>query len=226
MTSTCAPRSLRFRLLVLLGVAGVLVSLVGLGMGGGEADAHGSATDPPSRVYDCFDRWGDDHLNPDMAEEDPMCWQAWRADDTALWNWSGLNREGVGGDYENVIPDGQLCSGGLTKDGRYAAFDEPGSWNAVPKPQQFTLTVTDQVPHGSDYLRVYITEQGFDPTTERLGWDDLELVTTTGPQSPGEGIYQAEVDAGDRTGHHIVYTIWLAAHKDESYYMCSDVIFG
>ena len=72
---------------------------------------------------------------------------------------------------------------------------------------------------------MYLTRQGFDPTTERLGWDDVELVTETGPQPGPGGIYTAEVDAGDRTGRHVVFTVWQAAHKDESYYMCSDVIF-
>ncbi|GAA2114062.1 lytic polysaccharide monooxygenase [Streptomyces synnematoformans] len=191
----------------------------------GDANAHGSTTDPPSRVYGCFDRWGSNFQDPAMEEQDPMCWQAWQADDKAMWNWNAVNREGVGGEYEAVIPDGQLCSGGLTHEGRYAIFDEPGPWQAATKPRQFTLTVTDRVPHGADYIRVYITKQGYDPITQPLGWDDLELITTTGSYPPGDGIYQTEVDAGDRTGRHVVFAIWLAAHKDESYYMCSDVIF-
>src|SRR5262245_25440121 len=43
------------------------------------ASAHGSVTDPPSRNYGCWERWGSDHLNPEMANIDPMCWQAFQA---------------------------------------------------------------------------------------------------------------------------------------------------
>lgn len=41
-----------------------------------------------------------------------------------------------------------------------------------------------------------------------------------------EGVYTAQVDAGARSGRHVVCAIWLASHKDESYYMCGDVILG
>ena len=67
--------------------------------------------------------------------------------------------------------------------------------------------------------------QGFDPLTERLTWGALELVTETGRQAPSNQ-YTAVVNAGSRTGRHIVYTIWQASHLDQSYYGCSDVIFG
>lgn len=210
------------RALFAAGLAGVLAAAALVGT----AEAHGSTTDPPSRAFWCFDRWGTDFQNPAMATEDPMCWQAWQANPNAMWNWNGLNRTGAAGDHQAVVPDGQLCSGGLTKDGMFAALDRPGAWRAVTKPRQFTLTVTDGLKHGADYLRVYLTRQGFDATTQPLRWSDLQLVTATGPQTGAAGTYEAQVDAGGRTGRHVVYTIWQAAHKDESYYMCSDVIFG
>ncbi|WP_442935288.1 lytic polysaccharide monooxygenase auxiliary activity family 9 protein [Micromonospora sp. CPCC 206061] len=210
------------RLFLTAGVVGALLATT-LAV---PAQAHGSATDPPSRVFGCFDRWGSDFQNPVMATEDPMCWQAWRANPNAMWNWNALNRTGVAGDYRAAIPDGQLCSGGLTHDGRFASMDKPGEWRAASKPRQFTLTVTDGVRHGADFLRVYITRQGYDALTQPLRWSDLELVTTTGLQPGAPGVYTAQVDAGTRTGRHVVYTIWQASHKDESYYMCSDVIIG
>lgn len=194
------------------------------GMLAGVANAHGSATDPPSRNYGCLDRWGDDHLNPDMATEDPMCWQAWQANPNTMWNWNGLFREGVNGNHMAAIPDGQLCSAGRTQGGRYASLDTVGEWKAVTKDNEFSVNVYDQARHGADYYKVYITEQGFDPTTEALGWGDLELVTEVGQHPPAENT-QIPVDAGSRTGRHIVYTIWQASHLDQSYYFCSDVVF-
>ncbi|UVS76928.1 N-acetylglucosamine-binding protein A [Actinokineospora sp. UTMC 2448] len=209
------------RLAVLLAAVGLLVS----GLFTGTAAAHGSATDPASRNYGCWQRWGHDFQNPQMATQDPMCWQAWRDNPNAMWNWNGLFRENVRGNHQAAIPDGQLCSAGLTEGGRYRSLDAVGPWHAAVKPRQFRLTVTDQARHGADYLRIYITRQGFDPTTQPLRWSDLQLVTSTGRYAPGNGIYQVDVNAGSRTGRHIVYTIWQASHLDQSYYFCSDVIF-
>jgi lytic cellulose monooxygenase (C4-dehydrogenating) len=198
------------------------------------AFGHGTAITPPSRHFDCWDRWGDDFQNPDMETEDPMCWQAWQADVNAMWNWNGLYREQVGGDHEGAIPDGSLCSGGHTADGRYDAMDVPGEWVATEVDNNFTFVNVDAASHGADYYRIYVTEQGFDPTTQPLTWGDLELVEETGSYAPGEGEPNPEfggvnvsipVSAPGRSGRHIVYMIWQASHFDQSFYSCSDVIF-
>jgi lytic cellulose monooxygenase (C4-dehydrogenating) len=189
------------------------------------ASAHGSVTDPPSRNYGCWERWGDDHLNPNMAQTDPMCAQAWQANPNTMWNWNGLYRENVGGNHQAAVPDGQLCSGGRTQGGLYASLDAVGAWVAKPIPNNFTLRLDDGARHGADYLLIYITRQGFDPTTQPLTWGNLELVQRTGSY-PTTGLYQAQVNAGNRTGRHVVYTIWQASHLDQPYYLCSDVIFG
>lgn len=215
-------------LMILAAAVMLLASLLA-----GGASAHGAPIDPASRAYSCWARWGDDFQNPDMETEDPMCWQAWQADPDAMWNWNGLLRDGVGGDHQAAVPDGELCSGGLTSDGRYAALDTPGPWQATPVDNDFTVTVHDQAQHGADYYRVYVTEQGFDPTTDELGWDDLELVTETDSFAPGEGTANEtggvnvsfDASAPGRTGQHIVFTIWQASHSDQSYYWCSDVVF-
>jgi chitin-binding protein len=200
------------------------------------AAAHGSAIGPPSRNYGCWDRWGDRFQDPAMRTEDPMCWQAWQADTNAMWNWNGLYREGVAGNHQGAIPDGQLCSAGLTGGGRYAAMDVPGAWQAARVNNNFTVTVHDQARHGADYFRIYVTRQGFNPLTQRLRWSDLELVTQTGVIPPGQGTPSSDpvlngvsitmnASAPGRTGRHLVYTIWQASHSDQSYYFCSDVIF-
>ncbi|TQM83003.1 chitin-binding protein [Saccharothrix saharensis] len=206
---------------VLAVLAAGLVALLGTS---GVASAHGSVTDPPSRNYGCWQRWGSDHLNPNMGQTDPMCAQAWKADPNAMWNWNGLYRNNVGGNHQGALPNGQLCSGGLAESGRYRALDTVGAWNTTTKPRQFTLTITDQAKHGADYLRVYITRQGVNTATTPLRWSDLELVTSTGRYGT-TGLYQAQVNAGSRTGRHVVFTIWQASHMDQAYYLCSDVTF-
>ncbi|THV42643.1 lytic polysaccharide monooxygenase [Glycomyces buryatensis] len=189
------------------------------------ASGHGTATTPPARQYSCWERWGDDHLNPDMAQEDPMCWQAWQANPNTMWNWNGLLREGLNDQHETAIPDGQLCSGGHAEGGRYNSLDEVGPWHTTPLENDFTLHYEDTARHGSDYYWVYVTKQGFDPTTEALGWGDLERVVTTGTYEPGEAV-DIPVSAPGRTGAHIVYVVWQASHLDQAFYSCSDVWFG
>ncbi|GAB2733795.1 chitin-binding protein [Amycolatopsis magusensis] len=190
----------------------------------GVAAAHGSAIDPPTRNYGCWERWGDDFQNPAMATEDPMCWQAWQANTNAMWNWNGLYREGVKGNHQGAIPDGQLCSGGRAEGGRYNAMDAVGNWKAADKPNNFKVDVYDQALHGGDYYKVYLTKQGFNPLTQPLGWGNLELVKEVGKTAPASHTL-IDVNAGSRTGRHIVYTIWQASHSDQSYYFCSDVNF-
>ena len=188
------------------------------------ASAHGGIVNPAFRAYSCWERWGDDHLNPAMEEEDPMCWQAWQADPNAMWNWNGLYRNGVGGNFQAAIPDGQLCSGGGAESGRYKALDAVGPWHTTDVSTNFTMELYDQASHGADFFLVYVTKQGFDPTTQPLTWNDLELVKETGSYAPAEHI-SFDVSAPGRSGRHIVYTIWQASHMDQSYYLCSDVNF-
>jgi len=198
------------------------------------ASAHGSVVDPMSRNYGCWYRWGSDFQNPAMATEDPMCWQAWQYDVQAMWNWNGLYREGVAGQHQAVIPDGQLCSAGHTQNGRYNAMDAVGDWKATNISTNFKIKLYDQASHGADYIWVYATKQGYDPLTQPLKWSDLELVGQIGntpaaqwtPESAGGVSIQVAGNAPGRTGRGMLYTIWQASHLDQSYYFCSDVNFG
>ncbi|MGI5215682.1 lytic polysaccharide monooxygenase auxiliary activity family 9 protein [Plantactinospora sp. CA-290183] len=200
------------------------------------AAAHGSTISPASRNYGCWKRWGSDFQNPQMATQDPMCWQAWQADPNAMWNWNGLYRDGVAGNHQAAVPNGQLCSAGQTGGVRYAALDNPGAWQATRVSSNFGVTVHDQALHGADYFRIYVTRQGFNPQTQRLTWNDIELVRETGRYAPGAGTRENDpvlngvsntisVSAPGRSGRHVVYTIWKASHSDQTYYWCSDVTF-
>ncbi|MDT0320628.1 lytic polysaccharide monooxygenase auxiliary activity family 9 protein [Streptomyces millisiae] len=187
------------------------------------ASAHGSIVDPASRSYGCWERWGSDHLNPDMAQEDPMCWQAFQANPNTMWNWMSLFRENLAGDW-SAIPDGKLCSAGDAQGGLATSLDRPGAWTTTDVDNDFSVHLYDTARHGADFFEVYVTRQGFDPTTQALGWDDLELVAETGSYPPAQDI-TFDVSAPGRTGHHIVYTVWQASHLDQTYFICSDVNF-
>ncbi|UZN03771.1 lytic polysaccharide monooxygenase auxiliary activity family 9 protein [Cellulomonas sp. S1-8] len=187
------------------------------------ASAHGAVSDPPARIYGCYDRWSGAHTDPAMATQDPQCWDAWRANPNAMWNWNGIFKENVGGRHEQVIPDGKLCS---ADNPIYDAANDPGPWRTTAKPYDFRLTVHDPSNHGADYLKIYVTKQGYDARTKALAWSDLELVKTTGRYAASSPYVTDVSIPRDRTGHHVVFTIWQASHLDQPYYQCSDVQFG
>jgi predicted carbohydrate-binding protein with CBM5 and CBM33 domain len=192
----------------------------------GTASAHGSVVDPASRNYGCWQRWGSDHLNPAMQQQDPMCWQAWQDNPNAMWNWNGLYRDGVAGNHQAAVPSGQLCSGGGAESGRYRSMDTPGAWRMTNLGATFNIRLDDQASHGADYIRVYISRQGYNATTTRLGWEHLELVRETPRYGPSQTYMINGINKGSRTGRHVIYTVWKASHMDQTYYICSDVNFS
>lgn len=227
-----------FRRFAIGGLVATVVAVVGaFALNAQPAYAHGSTIDPMSRNYSCWKRWGSDFQNPNMATLDPMCWQAWQDNPNAMWNWNGLYRDGVGEQHQLYVPDGQLCSAGQTENGRYRSLDNPGPWTATNLSNNFTVRLHDQALHGAQYIRVYVTRQGYDPVTQPLRWSDLELVAQTGAIPPGVGTRESDpvlngvtisinASAPGRTGRHVVYTIWKAGHMDQTYYLCADVNFG
>ena len=192
----------------------------------GSAWGHGTTTSPESRNYGCWLRWGSDFQDPAMQQQDPMCWQAWQSDVNAMWNWNGLYQMYLAGQFQQKIPDGELCSAGLTQDGRYRAMDTPGPWKTTSlSASNFSVNVLDQAHHGADYLLIYVTKQGYNAATQPLRWSDLELIKKTGRYAPADNYTVTGLSAPGRTGHHVVYTIWQASHMDQTFFFCSDVDF-
>ncbi|MFZ8911091.1 MAG: cellulase family glycosylhydrolase, partial [Candidatus Nanopelagicales bacterium] len=178
------------------------------------ASAHGSLSQPSSRVWECF--FGD--------RNSPMCAAAWQANPQALYDWTEVNQPAANGNHKALIPDGQLCSAGRSK---YAAFDTPSTeWKATPlSPDangKYTLTWESTAPHATRYFRVYVTKPGFD-VTKPLKWSDLELVHDTGAR-PLEATTTMRVEMPARQGRHILYTVWQRSDSPEAFYSCSDVI--
>ncbi|MEV8444149.1 lytic polysaccharide monooxygenase [Actinosynnema sp. NPDC051121] len=187
------------------------------------ASAHGTIVGPATRAYQCWQSWGSQHTNPAMQQQDPMCWQAFQANADTMWNWMSALRDGLGGQFQAKTPDGQLCSNALA---RNDALNTPGSWRMTNVGSSFSMHLYDQASHGADYFKVYVSKQGFDPKTQRLGWGNLDLVTQTGRYAPAKDITFNVQTSGGYRGHHIVFTIWQASHLDQAYMWCSDVNFG
>jgi lytic cellulose monooxygenase (C4-dehydrogenating) len=187
------------------------------------ASAHGTIVGPATRAYQCWQSWGSQHTNPAMQQQDPMCWQAFQANADTMWNWMSALRDGLGGQFQAKTPDGQLCSNALSRNN---ALNTPGSWRTTNVGSSFSMHLYDQASHGADYFKVYVSKQGFDPKTQRLGWGNLDLVTQTGRFAPAKDITFNVQTSGGYTGHHVVFTIWQASHLDQAYMWCSDVNFS
>jgi chitin-binding protein len=186
------------------------------------ASAHGTIVGPSTRAYHCWQTWGNDHMNPAMQQQDPMCWQAFQANPDTMWNWMSALRDGLGGNFQGATPDGQLCSNGLARNN---SLNNPGQWKTTNLSGNFSVHLYDQASHGADFFRVYVSKNGFDPTTQRLGWGNLDFITQTGRYPPANNI-TFNVQTSGYTGRHIVFTIWQASHLDQAYMWCSDVNFG
>lgn len=223
-------RSRLAAVLVAAGVAAVLGASAAVSTG--VALAHGSMVDAPARNFSCWQRWHDKFQAPEMKTQDPMCFQAWQKNANTMWNWNGLYRNGLGGAFQAKIPDGTLCSGGHAEGDLYASLDTVGDWVPKSVPRSFTMTLFDGAKHGADFVRIYLTKAGFDPTKQALGWNDLEKVAEVGntptakwqaASTPGAGV-QLKIDvSATRSGRAIVYSIWQASHLDQAYFLCSDV---
>ncbi len=186
------------------------------------ASAHGNVSDPPARNFRCYQTWYGNHQDPSMPTVDPMCDYAWDNQPGAMYNWNGLFKENVAGNHQAALPDGTICGG---NNSGYTTMNRVGPWIPTKKPTTFTLNLRDDSQHGADYLKIYISRQGYDPKTQPLKWSDLQLVKTTPRFAPANN-YQTEVSVPGMTGHHVLFTIWQASHLDQSYYLCSDVDFG
>jgi chitin-binding protein len=207
---------------VLLGVAGWLVAVPSA------AVAHGVALIPGSRTYLCYV----DGLRStgEIVPNNPACADAVAQGGTQpLYDWFGVLRSDAGGRTTGFIPDGQICSGGNDK---YAAYNAARTdWPVTHLTAGSTISV-----HYSNWARhpgtfhVYVTKDGWSPTTP-LAWADLVPVwsATNPPESgpPGALNYYSwdmQLPTG-KTGRHILFIQWVRSDSQENFFSCSDVAF-
>ncbi|MCX4612528.1 chitin-binding protein [Streptomyces sp. RLB3-17] len=185
----------------------------------GPAQAHGAPTDPVSRVVACSPEGGS---NTGTA----ACRAAIAANGAPFTAWDNLRVAGVGGRDRQVIPDGQLCSGGLPayKGLNLARADWPST--RMTPGATFTLSYSSTIPHTGTF-KLYLSKPGYDPT-KPLKWSDLPtkpFATATDPALVN-GAYRIKATLpSDRTGRQMLYTIWQNTSTSDTYYSCSDVVF-
>lgn len=181
--------------------------------------AHGSLTDPVSRVSACFAE----------GPESPVsaaCKAAVAAGGTqALYDWNGVNIANAAGKHRELIPDGKLCSAANDK---FKGLDLPrADWPASPvKAGKHTFKFRATAPHKGSF-ELYLTKPGYDPT-KPLAWSDLEAKPFAQATDPAlvDGSYVFDGTIPDAAGRQLIYTVWQRSDSPEAFYACSDVVFG
>jgi chitin-binding protein len=182
------------------------------------ASAHGTMSDPPSRVYICKQQ------NPENPTND-ACRAAIALGGTQpFYDWNEVSQLTAAGRHREIIPDGKLCSGGRDK---YRGLDlTRADWPAKRiSPGPLTITYHATAPHANSNFEFYITRQGWAPTMP-LNWADLVPLSKFDNQNPTT-FTNWTLQIPQRTGRHIIYTIWQrVVGSDEAFYSCADVDFG
>lgn len=201
-----------------LATAAVSPLLLGL-WAAGPAQAHGAPTNPVSRVFACSPEGGADARSA-------ACRAAVDAGGTSFAAWDNLRVANVNGRDRQTIPDGQLCSGGLSA---YRGLDlARADWPSTRLAPGGTLRMTyaSTIAHTGTF-KLYLTKPGYDPS-KPLTWSDLPTRPFAEVKDPAltDGAYHltAKLPA-DRTGRQMLYTIWQNSSTPDTYYSCSDVVF-
>ncbi|MFJ8861265.1 lytic polysaccharide monooxygenase [Streptomyces sp. NPDC102451] len=200
---------------VALGIAPLALT----GLSAVPAAAHGSLSDPVSRVSACF---AEGPENPQSG----ACQAAVAAGGTqALYDWNGVNIANAAGKHRELIPDGKLCSAGNDK---FKGLDLPrADWPSTPmKAGSHTFRFRATAPHKGSF-ELYLTKASYDPT-QPLKWSDLQekpFATATDPTLQ-DGSYVFDGTVPEASGRQLIYTVWQRSDSPEAFYACSDVVFG
>ncbi|MFE5299250.1 lytic polysaccharide monooxygenase [Streptomyces sp. NPDC056632] len=189
------------------------------GLAAAPAFAHGSMTDPVSRVATCY-------AEGPESPESAACKAAVAASGTqAFYDWNGVNIANAAGKHRELIPDGKLCSAGNDK---YRGLDlARADWPASRMNSgAHTFRYKGTAPHRGSFA-LYVTKDGYDPS-KPLKWSDLEdrpfaTVTDPGMQN-GDYVFSGTVPK--KSGRHLIYSVWQRSDSPEAFYTCSDVVFG
>ena len=133
-----------------------------------------------------------------------------------------LNQSAV----EALVVDGQLCSAGSTAK---SGMDIPSTaWQkTLLSAGSHRLRFRATAPHNPSFWRIYLSKPGFDSSSERLTWSDLELINSYGDLSVNNGFYEMDISIPEgRTDSGILFVRWQRSDSaGEGFYNCSDIAF-
>jgi predicted carbohydrate-binding protein with CBM5 and CBM33 domain len=191
------------------------------------AMAHGGLTYPATRTYACYVDGLEGGNGGDLEPTNPACKDAVaQGGKQPLWDWFGNLLPNIGDQWES-LPDGSLCG----PSDKYAAYrmartDWPTT--EVQAGADITIRYNAWAQHPGTWYQ-FVTKDGWDPA-QPLGWDDLEpWHQVTDPPVNGGGPHGAEytwpATLPNKTGRHIIYSVWERSDSPEGFFNCADVIF-
>jgi chitin-binding protein len=191
-------------------------ALVGL-VAATPAFAHGAPTTPISRNAACAGGGQDTGA--------AACKAALKANGQGFGAFDNLRVPNVNGADKSKIPDGQLCSGGLSafKGLNLPRTDWPST--TLTAGGTFTVVYKATIPHDGGF-RIYLTKPGYDPS-KALTWDDLSSspILTVKNAKLSNGAYRMSGKLpADRSGRHVLYVVWQTTSTPDTYYSCSDLV--
>jgi predicted carbohydrate-binding protein with CBM5 and CBM33 domain len=178
--------------------------------------AHGAPTQPLSRTAAC--------ATGGQQAGSAACQAARAANGRPFGTFDNLRLPNVNGRDKQFVPDGSLCSGDLPE---FQGLDLARTdWPTTKLTAGSTLEIRYRgtIPHQGTF-RVYLTKPGYDPK-QPLGWDDLGSKPILTVQDPPlrSGSYRMSAKLPkDRTGRHVLYTVWQTSSTPDTYYSCSDL---
>ena len=179
-------------------------------MSAGHAHAHGAPTDPASRAFLC---------SPGQPTASSSPCRSAIAAGLPSKEWDNIRLANVRGQDAAKVPDGKLCSAGLPK---YTGLDLPSAAWPVTKLKSTAFTYRATIPHQGSF-RFYVTRDGYTPDRP-LRWADLDQFLTVPSPPLVNGSYEFKVQLPrDRTGRHLIYTVWQNTDTPDTYYSCTDV---
>ncbi|GHJ48626.1 chitin-binding protein [Catellatospora sp. TT07R-123] len=219
----------RFKVAALAATAALTAGLATMLINPGPAAAHGALLTPGSRTYLCYV----DGLasTGEIKPTNPACQNAATVGGTQpFYDWFGVLRSDGAGRTRGFIPDGALCSGGFTK---YAGFDAPRSdWplTHLTSGASHSWRYSNWAAHPG-WFYLYITKDGYDPN-QALTWAQMEEQPflsvdhppMSGPAPNGYYYWTGNLPA-NKTGRHVIYSVWQRSDSNETFYGCSDVVF-
>ncbi|HEX7308077.1 lytic polysaccharide monooxygenase [Lentzea sp.] len=174
------------------------------------AHAHGAPTDPASRAYLC---------SPGQPTASSSPCRSAIAAGLPSTEWDNIRLPNVAGRDSSRVPDGKLCSAGIAK---YAGLDLPSAQWPATKLKSTGFTYRATIPHQGSF-RFYATRTGYTPA-QPLRWADLEQFLSVPSPPLVNGAYEFAVQLPkDRTGRHLIYTVWQNTDTPDTYYSCTDV---
>jgi chitin-binding protein len=207
---------------LVVGLGGALIALPRA------ATAHGVALVPGSRTYLCYV----DGLRPDgqIVSFNPACADAVaQGGQQPLYDWFGVLRSDAGGRTTGFIPDGQLCGAGTTKYAAYNAARTDWPTTHLTAGSTIQLHYSNWAAHPGTF-HLYITRDGWDPTTP-LAWGDLVPFWSatdppqTGPPGAFNYYFWDTTLPAAKTGRHILFIQWVRSDSQENFFSCSDLVF-